>query len=248
MTGINSSLKVSHSDAVLPFIVWLFGRFLMLLWQSWLADAASAPGPESGAAVLRFSSTPLLLHPTSRSQPRAQGYCPGNFPLTYRPTVYYRPVFLKQSSLQDASWDPFGTALRQKKMLLNLRSYPLPNGLEDNLPSHKINSLPLLSNTEVIGNYFSLFWANITGFAISVYHCWDYFLFLTYFLNSLFFLNMGILNMFPIEGLFPSRPTASLAAFLHFIMSSIFFTFSFFFITYLVSNFQLLLNLDKFLA
>lgn len=54
--------------------------------------------------------------------------------------------------------------------------------------------------------------------------------------------------MFPVEGLLPARSAVSLEAFLQFTASSGFFTFSSSFVTYLVSNFQLLLNLDKFLA
>lgn len=68
---------------------------------------------------------------------------------------------------------------------------------------------------------------------------------LSVFFNFLFYLNIESLN---IEAPFPPRPTASLTAFLHFTMSSIFFTFSSFFITILVHSFQLLMNLNEFLA
>lgn len=97
-----------------------FGRFLMLLWQSRLAAAARAPGPESNAAVPCLSPAPTfcsLPPPTPSSEERHIDLSPH-----LQPAGYY-VVFLKQNARQDASWDPCGTALRRRKMLLNFNCY-----------------------------------------------------------------------------------------------------------------------------
>lgn len=95
---LSESLSLRCSFAIYCVAFWqVFNTPLAVMACS--RSQCSRAREQGYSALLLLCPPPLLLHPTSCSQTRAEGYWLGGFLLTYSPTMYCRLVFLKQSSL-----------------------------------------------------------------------------------------------------------------------------------------------------